>query len=129
MIQNWPINASEVTDAHAIFGPRLDGSMVNTAQHNPYSMVMDFVDVPKVFLKLHHFVTIMADLMFVNVAPFLVTISHGMKFVAVKHIPIRMDNQLSKYLKVVMKINSRSSMVVQTFLVGINFNKTIYYLV
>ena len=54
---------------------------------------MDYVAVPKDFLKLHKFVTLVADVMFVNSAPFITNMSHGIKFVMVeKYQPIRLSN-------------------------------------
>ena len=60
---------------------------------------MDYIDVPRDFLKLHNFVTLMADIMFVNGAPFLIAVSCGIKFVMVKHITTHTDKKLSKYFK------------------------------
>ena len=58
---------------------------------------MDYIDVPRDFLKLHNFVTLMADIMFVNGAPFLIIMSCGMKFVTVERILTHTSNLLSKY--------------------------------
>ena len=44
---------------------------------------MDYVDVTKDFLKLHYFVTLVSDVMFVNGATLLITIPCGINFVAV----------------------------------------------
>ena len=46
-------------------------------------VVMDYVAVPKDFLKLHNFVTLVGDVMFLNGAPFLITMSRGKKMVTV----------------------------------------------
>ena len=58
--------------------------------------MMDYVAVPKDFIKLHKVVTILADLIFVNGAPFLITMTRGIKFVTVQQIPTRTDNKSSK---------------------------------
>ena len=63
--------------------------------------------------------------MFVNGAPFLITMSHGIKFVTLEIFTKCMANQLSKSLKRVIKIYSRSSMVLQTVLIYMEFDKTI----
>ena len=68
-----------------------------TVQRNPDRLIMDLNSVPKDFLKLHHFVTLMEYVMFLNGAPFLITMSRGIKFVTVKHIPIHTAKQLSQY--------------------------------
>ena len=58
----------------------------------------------------------MPDVMFLNGIPFLITISCGIEFKAVMPIPTRMDNQLSKSIKKVMKIYSKSGMIVHIVL-------------
>ena len=89
---------------------------------------MNFVAISWVFLKLHKFVTLVEDVMFMNSATFLITMSRVIKFVIVKHIPTHMAKQFSKYLKIVMNIYSRSKTVVKTFLIHVKFNNTIYEL-
>ena len=86
---------------------------------------MDFVAVPKDFLKLHKFVTLVAYVIFVNGAPFLITMPCGIKYVTVKHIQTHTAKQLSKYLKQFMKIYSISSMILHTVFLYMDFNKTI----
>ena len=49
--------------------------------------------------KSNKFVTLVADLLFVNGEPFLITVLCGMHFVTVKHVPTRTSKQLSKSLK------------------------------
>ena len=97
MIQNCPITASDVINYHTIFCLNLAGTRGNTVQQNLYRVVMDYVDVPKDFRKLHKFVTLVEDVVFVNDVPFLITVSQCIKFVMVKHISTRTANQLSKY--------------------------------
>ena len=87
--------------------------------------MIDYVAVPKGFLKLHKFVTVLAYVMFLNVAPLLITIKHGINYVTAKHIPTHMAKQLSKSLKRLMKICSRSSMTIQTVLMVMEFDNTI----
>ena len=126
MIQNSPITAFDVNNANNIFGTNLAGTWFKTVQQKPDRVAMDFFYVPKYFIKLHKFVTIVSDVMFLNVAPLLITMSVGIKFVTVEHIPTCTDKQLSKYSKQVMTIYSRSGMIVQTVLMDTEFDKTIY---
>jgi hypothetical protein len=51
---------------------------------------MDYVAVSREFMKLHKYVTLVADVMFVNGVTFLVTMSRGIKFVTAEHVPTRM---------------------------------------
>ena len=126
IIQNFPITASGITNNCAMFGTNLAGTRGKTVRLNPGKVVMDYIDVPKDFLKLQNFVTLVADVMFVNGAPLLIIVACGIKFVTVKHIPTRTAKKLVKSLKLVMKIYSRSSMIIKNFLVDMKFDKTIY---
>ena len=50
------------------------------------------------FINLHKFVTLVADVIFVNDVTFLITVSHDIKFVMIEHIPTRTAKQLTKSL-------------------------------
>ena len=125
MVQNCPITASEVTNDHTMFGLNLDGARGKTVQQKLDRVVMDYVASPNNFIKLHNFVTLVVDVMFVNSASFLITVPRGINFVTVEHMPTRMDKQLIKSLKLVMIIYSRSGMIVHTVLMDLDFDKTI----
>ena len=73
MIQNSPITAYDVTNTHTMFGLNLTGTRGKTVQQNPVRLVMDCVAIPNDFIKLHKFVTIVADVTFVNGVPLLIT--------------------------------------------------------
>ena len=47
MIQNFPIAPYDFTNTHTMFGPNLADTGGNTVQHNTYSVVMDYVDLPR----------------------------------------------------------------------------------
>ena len=51
MIQKGPINASEVTNAHTMFGANRASTSGKTVQQNPDRVVMDCVAVFREFLK------------------------------------------------------------------------------
>ena len=67
----------------------------------------------------------MADVMFVNDTPLLITMSRSINDVTIKHVPNHTSNKLSEYLKRVMKIYSRSSMLVKTVFVDMDSDNTI----
>ena len=93
MIKKWPINASTNTNIHIIFGTNLAGNRGKTVRQKTDRVVMDYVTVLKDFIKLNKFVTLVADAMSVNGATFLITMSHGIKFVTVKkYQPIQLIN-------------------------------------
>ena len=63
--------------------------------------------------------------MFVNVTPLLITISRRINFARSEHIPTRMDKQLSKSSKQVIKIYFRSVMIVKTVLMDTELENNI----
>ena len=77
------------------------------------------------YLKLNKFVTLVTDAMSVNGTTFLITISRITKFVTVEHVHTCKYKQLSKYLKRVVVIYYRSSMLVQNFFIETYFGNTI----
>ena len=99
MSQNFHITDSDVTNDHTIFSPNLSGTRFNKVRQNPDRVVMYYVSVPREFLKLYKFVTLVADVIFVNITPLLITISYGIYFVTVQHVPSLTAKKLSKYLK------------------------------
>ena len=91
MIWKFPITTYDVNNFHNMFSQNLAGTNGNTVWQNTYRVVMYYIAVPKDFLKLHKFVTLVEDVMFVNGAPFLITMSRRIKFVTVEHITTRTD--------------------------------------
>ena len=54
--------------------------------------------VPRYFYGLHKFVTMTADVMFVNEVPFLVTLSQNIRLFTIEFLPSRTSVQLISYL-------------------------------
>ncbi len=74
---------------------------------NPSRANKETVSVPRDFYRLNHFVTLVANVMFVNLAPFLVTLSRNIKLRTVKHVPNRTAALLSSSLIKVIKMYCR----------------------
>ena len=67
----------------------------------------DYVAIHRDFLALHRFVSLVADVIFVNNIHFLITMSHGIKFVTFEYTSYLTAKELSKKLKRVMKLYGR----------------------
>ena len=74
-IQNYPVTESAIKNAHLIFGPDLAGIRGRMVCMWPESMRTDLIQIPCVFIKWHWLVTLMADVMFVKINPFLVSLT------------------------------------------------------
>ena len=104
MIQKFPITASEITKTHTMFDPNLAGTMGKTVHQKLDRAAMDYVAVPREFLKPNKFVTIVADVVLMKSVELLITIYHGIKVVTIEHMSTFTDKKLMKYLIRVMKI-------------------------
>ncbi|KAL7530094.1 hypothetical protein ACHAWF_003241 [Thalassiosira exigua] len=71
---------------------------------------------------MHKNVTLVADVIFVNNVPMLVTLSRGIKFRKTEHVPRRTAKQLSKEsVKRVIRLNNCSGFAVRTILLDMEF--------
>jgi hypothetical protein len=70
------ITHDDIKNAHAIFDPDLANIKGKTVRRNPEHVETDYVKIPLDLLSFHKNVTLIADVMFVNSIPFLVSASH-----------------------------------------------------
>ena len=105
-----------MNNVNPIFGPDITGVMGETGRHKPDTVVMDYVAVPCDFLALHKYVTLVADVCFSKNVASLITMSRGIKILIFGFIRTRIDKQLSKILKRIMKLYTRGYMKFQTIL-------------
>jgi hypothetical protein len=54
-----------------------------TSRRKPEHVQVDYVQIPRDFVKIHKYVTLVADIIFVNGLPFLVTLSRGISLVMI----------------------------------------------
>ena len=75
-LDDMPVAPHDLRNAKAIFGgPDIAGVRGETTRRALERVITDYVAIPRDFLKLHTHVTLIADVMFVNNIPFLVTLS------------------------------------------------------
>ena len=75
-----------------------------TVRQRPERVVPEYLEIPKDFYRLHHFVTLTADFMFVNGIPFFTTLSRYIRFGTSEHVPYRTAKQLAKFLMKFFKL-------------------------
>ena len=76
LLENCPVKLVDVTNTIAIFGLELAGICGRTVQNKPYRVEMDnVVPISRDLDRLHKFVTLTADVMFINGVAFLTTLS------------------------------------------------------
>ena len=74
----------DMNNDHKSFGPILGGTRGKTVIQKPEHVTTDYVAIPRIFLALHMFAFLVADVLFVNSIPLLITMSHGIKCVTVE---------------------------------------------
>ena len=78
-LKNCPINVKDVSNSLAIYGPNRPILRGTKTRENPYRVTEGRIEIPRDFYRLHKFVTLLADLMFVGGLPFLITSSRHIK--------------------------------------------------
>ena len=73
-LDNCSIVASDVTNTRSIFGPNRPGLRGKTVRQRPERVEPEYLGIPRDFYRLHHFVTLTADVMFVNGLAFFTTL-------------------------------------------------------
>ncbi len=81
------------------------------------------MQIPRDFVQLHKYVTLVADVMFVNGLSFLVTSLQSLSLVTIEHLPSRTTKRLVHTLERVFKIYMTAGFVIQTALMDMEFEK------
>ncbi len=123
LIANCPVTVRDIQNAHQIFGPNLANRRGKTTRTKPEHVRADYVKIPQDFMDLHKYVTIVADVMFVNGLPFLVTSSRRISLVTIKFLPSRTAKQLANSIERIVRIYGRAGFIVQTSMMDMEFQK------
>ena len=81
------------------------------------------MQIPRDFVQLHKYAALVADVMFMNGLPFLVTSSRGLSLVTIEHLPSRTAKHLVQTLERVFRIYSSIGFIVQTAMMDMEFEK------
>jgi hypothetical protein len=103
LLTNCPITVCDVDNANRIFGPDLANRRGKTTRKKTERVRVEYVQIPWDFVQLHKYVMLVADVMFVNGLPFLVTSSRGLSLVMIKHLPSRTAKRLALTLERVLE--------------------------
>ena len=102
-LDNCPVIPNDVSNATAIFGPNLPRMQGASTREKPNKTNVEFTKFSREFYLQHKFVTLTADVMFVNGIAFLISFSRNIKLLTVEYVPNRTVGQLAKSI---MKIVS-----------------------
>ncbi len=95
LLTNCPVTVRNVDNANRIFGPDLANLRGKTTRTKQERVRVEYVQIPWDFVQLHKYVTLVADVMFVNGLPFLVTSLRGLSLVTIEHLPSRTAKRLA----------------------------------
>ncbi len=121
-LTNCPITVCNVDNANQIFGPNLANLRGKKTSAKPDHIRVKYARIPKDFIQLHKYVTLVADVMFVNGLSFLVTSLRGISLVTIKHLPSQTAKRLMHTLERVFRIYGLAGFVVQTTMVDMEFD-------
>ena len=88
----------------------------------------DYVEIPRDFLDKDYRVTLVADIMFVNSVPFLVSASRKINLITIEHAPTRTASQIAYLLQRIMRVYNRAGFSVQTIMMDNEFEKVRHHL-
>ena len=111
-LYDCPITIHNVKSSHTIFGPDILVVRSKIVWHNPDHVTIDYVAIPRYFLKFHQYVDLVGDVMFVKNVIFMITMSCGIIFITVGHVTTCTAKQLIKSLKIIICLYSRGDMFV-----------------
>jgi hypothetical protein len=87
MLKDCPATNNNIHNAHNIYGPDLASIRGKTVRRKPECRVRDYLEIPTRILAIHGRVTLVANIMFVNSIPFLVSASRSINLIIIEHAP------------------------------------------
>ncbi len=98
MLKDCPVTNNDILNAHTIFGPDLASIRGKTVRRKPTHVPTNYVDVPWNLIQLNQRATLLADVMFVNGVPFLVSAWRSINLITIENAPRRTASQLGHLL-------------------------------
>ena len=97
--------------------------MGGNSEKNPIRVETNYIPIPRDLYDIYKFVTLTADVMFVNSMEFLTNLSRDIIFFTAKHLPSLTYNNLSSSLIKKTKLYGRGNFIVHVIQTDIEFQK------
>ena len=108
LLKDCPITTADIVHANKIFGSPDLTNLRGKTVCKPEPVRTKYVDIPCVILDVHGRVTLMADVMFVNGIPFLVSSSRNIKLFTIEHVPQRTASKLGYLFQWIINVYIRN---------------------
>jgi hypothetical protein len=89
LIANCPVTVQDVHNANQFFGLDHTNRRGKTARTKPEHVRVDYVKIPWNYIEMHKYVMLVADVLFINSLPFLVTSLRGISLMTIEFLPLR----------------------------------------
>jgi hypothetical protein len=122
-IKNCPIKPTHIANALTIFGPSAAGVRRKTVRCKPEQVEAEPGCIPDDFHRLHKFVILTADVMFVNGIAFLITLSWKLRLATVEQLPTRTATQLSNSLTKIVRLYACTGFIIRIIIMDQEFDK------
>jgi hypothetical protein len=123
LITICPITVQDIENANRVLGPDLANLRGKTIRTKLEHVRIEYVQIPRDFVELHKYVMLVAEVMFVNSLPFLVTSLQGISLVTIEYLKSRTAKRLIETLERVIRIYEKAGFIVQTALMDMEFKK------
>jgi hypothetical protein len=123
LIANCPITVHDIKNANRIFGPDLANLRGKMTRTKPERVRVEYVNVPRDLIDMHKYISIVANVMFVNGLPFMVTSSRGISLITIEFLPSRTIPSLVGSLRRVVAMYAKAGFIVQTAMMDMEFEK------
>ena len=119
----WCVKSFNINNANLMCGPDLANLRGKQTRTKPEHVRVKIVQIPWDFVRLHKYVTLVADIIFVNSLPFLFTSSRGIIIVTIEYSPSRFAKRLVNTLNRGIMIYGTAGFIVQTAMMDYEFEK------
>jgi hypothetical protein len=109
-------------NANLIFGPDVAGVNGRTVRRPPEPVHIEYMQIPRMILDWHWIVTLAVDCMFMNMVPFLVSMSRGLHLITAKRTPSQTAKNLAAGISRIMELYAKGGFQVGTVLMGKKFD-------
>ena len=123
LLENFPVKFEHITNSNNISGSNTAGLRGKSVRTNPTRMEMEYIPTSRDFYVIRKFVTLKADVMFVNGLPFLIALSRKIKNFTPKYIPTRTATHISSSINKIVKLYAINGFVVNIVMMDMEFEK------